>query len=143
MKRYYLRHRITSPFWGYLLLAVYCLGLIAFTLFIWYYVLAEWQTIVLPIVLLPVGCWVFLNANTYYCIDPEACLIWGGNDFIKKPSVVARMSNIISVEYLPHCKEVKLATTNGTDYLKLKDGEAFVAEIEQLFEKLYPEKSEP
>lgn len=141
-QKFYLRYTVKSRLWAIVLACGYALGLGAFTLFIAQNTPAPWWTLIPPIAIIPMGIVLFFRRDTYYYIDSEAYILMAGNDYGRKPHPVAYLTSLLEVRYLPHTREVKIAKGDGTEYIKMVDGERFVADLEELFTRIYPTDEE-
>ncbi|MBB6276371.1 hypothetical protein [Porphyromonas circumdentaria] len=137
-KRYYLRRSIKNRQIAIVLACLYAIALGIFTVLIAIHTPAPWWTLIPPVGMIPVGIIYFFRQNTYYSIDHEAYLLMAGNDYGRKLHPVARLTELQEVRYLPYTQEVKIRKGDGTEYLKLQEGEEFVKSLEQLFEEIYP-----
>lgn len=141
-RRYYLRRSIKSSRVAITLAILYAIALSLFTWFIATHTPAPWWTLIAPVAIIPAGIIYFLRQDTYYCIDHEAYILMAGNDYGRKLHPIAYLTQLHEVRYLPHTREVKVSKGDGTDYLKLEEGEAFVSTLEALFSKIYPAEEE-
>lgn len=140
MKRYYLRYNIKSRSAALLIALFYTVAMLLFTVVIYLRTPAPWWTLLPVVLMIPIGIGLFFRRDTYYGIDSDAYLLVAGNDYGRRQHVVAYLTQLQEVVYLPHTKEVKITKGDGTDYLKMHKGEEFVQELEALFTQMYADK---
>lgn len=80
---------------------------------------------------------LLLRTKEFYYINQadkelQVAIVWSD-----KLQSVASLQTIYQATWLPHTKEVKLVTSRGSDFLKLRNGEQFIQALQDSYTRLY------